>query len=58
MMEKALIALLLSAFNVADLIFGPGWWSYPTEESLGVLANVLTPILVWLVPNGWLRWSR
>ena len=50
--DKALVALIMAIANIVDLIGGSGWWSHLVEEEVGIALNVLTPIFVWLMPNG------
>jgi hypothetical protein len=50
-MDKALVALILSVLQIVDWVFGQGWFGHVTEETLGVIISVFTPLLVWLVPN-------
>ena len=49
--DKALVALVLAILSIVNLVWGPGWWTNATEETVGVIIAVLMPILVWLVPN-------
>ena len=47
--QKALVALVLSALTIVELL--TGWKSGVTEDWLIGLLAILSPILVWLVPN-------
>lgn len=48
-MNKALVAAIMSVITLAELYFG--FRSGITEEWLLALIAILTPIIVWLVPN-------
>jgi len=49
--DKAIVAFVLGALSIVNLVFGTGWWSNVTEETIGIVLAVLMPILTWLVPN-------
>jgi hypothetical protein len=49
--DKAMVAIVMGALFIITTIWGEGWWSHATEETVGVIIGVLTPLLVWLVPN-------
>ena len=48
-MQKAIVALIIAALQIIELI--TGWSSGITEQYLLMVLAVLSPILVWVVPN-------
>jgi len=48
--DKALVALVMSLLVLAEWLIG---WSPAgvSEETVTTIISLLTPILVWLVPN-------
>jgi hypothetical protein len=51
--SKAIAAAIMSFAAIIDLWFGSGWWSHLVEEDVGIAINVLTPIIVWAIPDNW-----
>lgn len=49
MINKAIIAAILSILTLIEV--WSGWQSGITEDYLITLFAVLTPILVWFIPN-------
>ena len=49
--DKALIAIVMGVLFIVTSVWGEGWWSHATEETIAILLGVLTPIFVWLFPN-------
>lgn len=47
--DKALVALIMAALWLLN--YFTGYTSGVTEQTVAGLVGVLTPILVWLVPN-------
>lgn len=47
--NKAIVALVLSALSLIEL--GTGWQSGVTEDWLLATIAIITPILVWAIPN-------
>lgn len=52
-MLKAIVALIISAVELVELWSGSQLGV--TEEWVETTLMVLLPILVWLIPNDWLR---
>lgn len=48
--NKAIVALIMAALIVIEQIWGFSA-SWLTEELITTILAVLTPILIWLVPN-------
>jgi uncharacterized membrane protein len=48
--NKAIVALVMAVLVIADQLWGISF-GHVTEESITIILAVLTPILVWLVPN-------
>jgi hypothetical protein len=49
-MDKALVAAILGVLSILSLVFG--WHlQWITEEGITAVIAILTPILVYLVPN-------
>lgn len=48
--NKAIVALVMAIFVIIDQLWGI---SFPgvTEEWITIVLALLTPVLVWLVPN-------
>lgn len=52
-MTKAVVAVIVSALELAEL--ATGWSSSAiTPEWIEATLMILSPILVWLVPNDWI----
>lgn len=49
--DKALTALILAVLSIANLAWGTDWFGGNAEEWVAALIAVLTPILVWVIPN-------
>jgi TctA family transporter len=49
--DKALIALLLAALSILNILFGIELFGVHTEQAIGIIIAVLIPILVWWFPN-------
>jgi TctA family transporter len=49
--DKALIALVLAALSILNLLFGIDLFGAHTEQAIGIVIAVLIPILVWFIPN-------
>lgn len=50
--DKALVAAAMSIISLAVLLFGyEGYFASIREEQLAALIAIITPILVWWVPN-------
>lgn len=47
--DKALIALIMGILYIMNSVFGVSFGL--TEQTVASIVGVLTPILVWLVPN-------
>jgi len=47
--DKALVALIMAILYLLNM--WTGWFGGVTEESIGSIIAILTPIFVWLVPN-------
>lgn len=52
-MVKAVVALIMSALELIELLTGWSWTGVIDEQWIETLLMVLTPILVWLVPDDW-----
>lgn len=48
-MDKAWVALIMGLLSIASLHFG--WNLGLTEENVAAAIALLTPFVVWLVPN-------
>jgi hypothetical protein len=48
--NKAIVALVMAVLVIADQLWGISLGAI-TEESVTIVLAILTPILVWLVPN-------
>jgi hypothetical protein len=48
--NKAIVATVMGLLVIADQLWGLSF-GHVTEESITIILAVLTPILVWLVPN-------
>ena len=46
--EKAIVAVVMAVLLIIDQWFGTHWGN---EQVVETILAVLTPILVWLVPN-------
>jgi purine-cytosine permease-like protein len=49
--NKAWVALIMAILVVLDQVFGISFGDVLSEEFITMLLAVLTPILVWLIPN-------
>lgn len=50
--DKALVAAIMSIISLCVLWFGyDGYFATVREEQLGVLIAILTPVLVYFIPN-------
>ena len=49
--DKALVALIGAALWLIDYFIGGDWFGHVGEDSIGVIIAVLTPLMVWLIPN-------
>lgn len=49
--DKAVIALVMAVLSIINLVWGLEFFSGQTEEIVGVIVALLTPLLVYLVPN-------
>jgi hypothetical protein len=49
--DKALTALIMGALSLLTLLFGVELFGEHQADVIGYIVFVLTPILVWLVPN-------
>lgn len=49
--DKALVALIMGLLFIASSVFGftiPGWLN---EQQINTIVGLLTPVLVWAIPN-------
>ena len=49
-MDKALVALIMSALFLLNFFFGLNL-GFLTQETVATVVGLLTPILVWAIPN-------
>jgi len=49
--DKALIALIMAALALVNLLSGHEWFGGVSEEAVAWIVAILTPILVWAIPN-------
>lgn len=49
--DKALVALVMAVIYIINTVWGIDWFDHITEEYVGVIIAVLTPLFVWLTPN-------
>jgi hypothetical protein len=49
-MDKALVALIMSALFLINFFFGLNL-GFVTQETVATVVGLLTPILVWAIPN-------
>lgn len=49
-MDKALVALIMSAIFLVNFFFGLNL-GFVTQETVATIVGLLTPILVWATPN-------
>lgn len=49
-MDKALVALIMSAIFLLNFFFGLNL-GFVTQETVATVVSLLTPILVWAIPN-------
>lgn len=49
--DKAIVAAVMAVLYIVNAVWGVDWFEHVTEESVAVILAVLTPLLVWLVPN-------
>lgn len=49
-MDKALVALIMSALFLINFFFGLNL-GFVTQETVATVVSLLTPILVWAIPN-------
>lgn len=49
-MDKALVALIMSAVFLLNFFFGLNL-GFVTQETVATVVSLLTPILVWAIPN-------
>jgi hypothetical protein len=50
-LDKALIAGLMAILSIVNLIWGYDFFGGSTEQIVGVIVSVLTPLLVYFTPN-------
>lgn len=48
--DKALVALIMAVIWLVNFFFGYNL-SWITQETIATIVGLLTPILVWAVPN-------
>ena len=53
--DKALAALVMAVLYIVNAVWGVDWFDHITEEYVAVIIAVLTPLVVWLVPNARVR---
>ena len=49
--DKAIVATIMPILWLVNQFWGLGWYGHVSEETVGIAAAVLTPILVWAIPN-------
>jgi hypothetical protein len=49
--DKALVAAIGGLLGLINLLFGIDWFGAHTADVIQWIVFVLTPILVWFVPN-------
>lgn len=47
--DKAIVALIMAALYLLNTVFGISFGF--TEAQVATVISVLTPVLVWLIPN-------
>jgi hypothetical protein len=50
-MDKAIVALVMGALSIVNLVWGIDWFNSLTEEVVGVIIACLMPIFVFFTPN-------